>query len=503
MTQKKPFAIILASIMIFFGQFAPQTLQPVFAAVTTPVAPTVNVSSDSATGASIALPIFTLTEGVAGDISVGTLTWVLPSGFAFDTTSIANVVYSGSGLTGSDTVSFLDNSHFSLNINSTSTVAGGITIGSVTPLKIKATNGTPLAASGQITLSAGAVAGITATTSFASLSQIPGVANKLKFTIQPQTTSQINTSLANFQVSVQDQFGNLVNTDNGRAVSLVPVLVGSSTLGTLSGSTVINTTAGASTFTGISYNQIGTIQLRADSTSLTSDLSNNIVFSATPTPTPTTTPTNLPNGVLVKFPGDPTIYMVVNGSLRPFTSAAIFHARGKKFQDIKEITKDWLKQLRIGKPVGHSDDDDIETPPITITLPAPTNLSSSTLASLNGLPDGTVVKVAGNPTVYIVTNGQLQPIPSLNVFRSWHKRFEDIKEIPASVLNTLPLGSPATFADGTLLKGPGHTIYVVKNGQLYGIPSMSVLAKNGWSLNNLLQVQSQDLNSLNTGGIED
>ena len=62
----------MASMMLFLGQLIPQSIQPVLAAATIPAAPTVNVSSDSATGASVALPAFTLTEGVAGDIAAGT-----------------------------------------------------------------------------------------------------------------------------------------------------------------------------------------------------------------------------------------------------------------------------------------------------------------------------------------------------------------------------------------------------------------------------------------------
>ncbi|MEK7161104.1 MAG: hypothetical protein AAB729_00220, partial [Patescibacteria group bacterium] len=433
----------------------------------------------------------------------------LPTGFVFDNNAIANVVYTGTGLAGSSTTSFLDNTHVSLNITSTSTIAGSLTIGSINPLKIKASNGTLLATNGQITLSAGIVAGITSTTSFDSLTQVAGAANKLQFSVQPQATSLINTSLSNFSVSVQDQFGNLVSADNGRTISLTPVVVGSSTLGTLSGSIAINTTAGASTFTGISYNQIGTIQLRANASPLASNLSNNILFSATSTPTcSTSNPINarlLKNGILVKIDDSDTVYMVVNNTLRPFMSAAIFHAKGKKFKHIEKISKDLFKQLGMGKPVSQRDDEDDEedddtviTPPI-YCLPA----STSTPSSLSNLPEGTVVKVPGNPTVYLVLNGQLQPISSLSIFHSWKKRFEDIKEIPVSTLNTLPLGSPATFADGTLLKGPNHTIYVVKNGQLYGITSMKVMQKNGWSLSSVLQVRGQDLSSLTTGGIED
>jgi len=505
----KVVSAVIIPVLLLAGFLSPVSAIPAYAATAVTVPASASVTSDSFNGSSVSLPALILTEGQAGEIPVSTLTWALPSGFVLDTSTVANVVYSGTDLNGSDTVSFVDSTHFSVTITATSSVAGSITIGSVTPLKIKTTAGTPLAISGNILLSAGTLPGVSSSTNFGTLTQVPGLANKLAFTVQPETTSLINTSLANFKVSVQDQFGNVLTSDNGRAITLAPTIVGSSTLGALSGSTTINDTAGVSTFTGISYNQTGTVLLRADATSLTSALSNSIVFSSIPTQpgnscsTSTLNTRLLKNGIVVKIEGSDTVYLVVNNTLRPFYSAAIFHAKGKKFQNIEKISNDLYKKLGIGKPVGEGrdDDDTIINPPAYCVIN--NSASTTTPSSLSNLPDGTVVKIPGNPTVYLVLNGQLQPISSLNIFRSWKKRFEDIKEISASTLNTLPLGSPATFADGTLLKGPGNTIYVMKNGQLYGIPNMKVMQKNGWSLGNVLQVQGQDLSGLATGGIED
>lgn len=502
--QKKSFAIIMATMLMLLGQILPQTLQTALASASIPAATTVNVSSDSKTGASVALPALIVTEGAAADVAIGTYTWALPAGFVLDTTSSTDVVYAGAGLTGSGTVSYVDSTHFSINVTATSTAPGSITIGATNPIKVRVANGSPLAATGKITLSSGSVSGISSSSAFVNLTQVPGTAAKLSFSQQPPATLTASTTLFNTSVAVQDQFGNLVSSDNNRAINLMPSVISSSPLGAISGQININTASGVASFTNLSYNQTGIIQLVAQSSGLTAATSNAITVSAsTVTPTPIPTNVDLPNGVLVKFPGDNTIYLVINGSLRPFTSAAIFNARGKKFRDVKEIGKDWFKHFRVGRPVGDSDDDNIPTPIVTITLPSTTPISNISSSTLAGLPNGTVVKVAGNPTVYLVTNGQLQPIPSINVFRSWRKNFNEIKEIPASVLNTLPLGSPATFADGTLLKGSGHTIYVVKGGQLYGIPNMGVLAKNGWSLNSVLQVQAQDLTTLTTGGIAD
>ncbi|MDE2312067.1 MAG: hypothetical protein KGJ93_03215 [Patescibacteria group bacterium] len=478
--------------------------QALAASVTVPA--TASVNADSQNGSSVALPALTVTETAAGDIPVGTLTWALPAGFVFDTSSVANVAYSGTGLMGDSTVSFPDSNHVRVNITATSTAVGTLTIGSTTPLKVKASAGTPLA-SGNIALSSGTITGLTATSSFGTLTETSGAANKLAFSVQPPATVTTNAAF-NAAVAVQDQFGNTVTGDNGRAVTLSVVAVNPTTTTGSLNNAVMTSVNGIATFSNLSFTADGTINLQANASGLTSTSSNNITFSTTSTGgTGTTTPPSLTcglqNGMLVKLGDSPTVYMVVNCVLRPFNSAAIFHARGKKFEDVRDIEGE-DDHYAFGLPVGQGNDNNstIITPPASSSTP--TSLSPSTTPpSLSNLPDGSVVKVPGDPTVYLVSGGVLQPFTSLNIFRAHKKSFGDIQTITQQQLSSLTVGSPATFPDGTLLKGPNHTVYVVKGGQLYGIPSMSVFDNHGWKLQNIMQVQQQDLNSVEVGGVED
>lgn len=464
-----------------------------FAAVSVGAPMTASVSSDSLTGASVALPAFTLNEGAAGDIQIGTLAWGLPSGFIFDTASIANVATTGTGLTASSTVSFPDTTHFSINITATSTSAGSITVGSTTPLKVKVTSGTPLAGSGNIILTSGNLSGLSTTTTYGILGQVAGAANKLAFTVQPISTVATNTTFS-ATVAVQDQFGNTATSDNGRNINLSSVLnanTASSSAATLGGTASMNDSSGLATFNNLSYSVAETIKLMASSSPLASAFSNAITVtgttSTTTPPTPTSTPpTFLRNGVLVIVAGNPTVYMVVNGTLRPFNTPAIFHARGKKFEDIIVISQAQFALLTIGKPVGQSDDDNIPTPP-----------------SLTNLPDGSIVKVPGNPTVYLVSGGVLQPFTSLSVFKAHKKSFSQIQTISSTTLASLTLGAPAEFPDGTLLKGSDKTVYVVQGSQLFAIPSVQVFNKHGWSFKNVINLEDNELARHTKGGLED
>lgn len=470
-------------------------LSSVFASAGVTATATTNVSSDTAVSGFTNLPAITITEGAAGDIATGTLSFLLPSGFAFDTTASSTVSFSGTGLAGSLTVNYPDNTHANVSITSTSSSAGTLTIGSGTALRVKATNGTPLA-SGNITLSSGTITGINNTTNFGTLTQVPGTPAKLAFGTQPISSVATGTVFT-AGVLVQDQFGNTVTTDNGRSVMLQAVVAGNTSVlasSTLGGTTAVNDNAGISNFTNLTYPTLGSIQLNATSSALAnvfSTIVNVVAPSSTPTPT-STPPSFLRNGMLVIVIGNPTVYMYVNGSLRPFTTPAIFHARGKKFTDIVVITQAQFATLTVGKPVGQSDDDNIPTPSSTSTPP-----------SLSSLPDGSIVKVPGNPTIYIVSGGVLQPFPSLAVFNSHKKSLKDIQTITQDQLNALTVGAPATFPDGTLLKGSDNTVYVVNGGQLFAIPSLSVFNKHGWSFKNVMKVGDNEIQGHPHGGNED
>ena len=492
MKTSKTFLLALAFAVGVSGSLAAFP-GPARAAVTVSPAAATTVSSDSATGSSVSLPAFTISEAAAGDIAAGTLTWALPAGYVFDTSSPASIAYTGTGLAGSATTTFPDVTHFSIEVSASSSVAGTLTVGSSSSLKVKAAAGTPLAASGNLILASGSINGVTTGTSFGTLTQVPGTAAKLAFTAQPAAAILINSGSLNATVAVQDQFGNTITADSGRPVSLSPLLVSTGTLGSLVGTTSVNTSNGLAGFNNLTYNQTGTIQLQAQSAGLSSATSNQILVS--PSSVPTTT--NLPNGILVKFPGDSTIYMVVNGTLRPFTSPAIFHARGKKFEDVKELEDEHADNYPIGRPVGQSSDDN-GTPAGS----SPTTTPASTY-SPGTLPEGSVVKVPGEATVYIVINGQLQAIPSLEVFKAWRKNFQDIQTITQSQLQSMTISGVAGFPDGTLIKGSGPTIYVVKNGQLYGIPNMQTMNRHGYKLQNLIRVQDREMEHNRIGGVED
>lgn len=119
----------------------------------------------------------------------------------------------------------------------------------------------------------------------------------------------------------------------------------------------------------------------------------------------------------------------------------------------------------------------------------------------NNFPDGTLVQVSGNPTVYLVSNGQFQPFNSAAIFLGRGYQWSLIQTIPQAELNTeLLSATPVTAANGAIIKTADNpTIYLIVNGERSGIPSMAVFNRLGLKLSNLIIVGDQDLQNYPRG----
>lgn len=122
-------------------------------------------------------------------------------------------------------------------------------------------------------------------------------ASKVAFSVQPSTTEAGVTMSPSVSVEVQDQYGNLLASDNTTSVSLaIGTNPGS---GTLSGTTSKTASSGVATFSDLSINNAGNgYTLVASATGLTSATSNtfNITGEAVPTIT-SVSPADLAVGV--------------------------------------------------------------------------------------------------------------------------------------------------------------------------------------------------------------
>ncbi len=119
------------------------------------------------------------------------------------------------------------------------------------------------------------------------------------------------------------------------------------------------------------------------------------------------------SGSLVKGDG-PAVYYIENRTKRPIISDVVFLALGWDWNDITWLSDAFLADYPTGSPI-----------------------SSSSMH-----PDGSLVKYAGSPAVYLIDGGKKRPFASAAAFEANRYNWADVITIPDT--ETYPDGSPIT-----------------------------------------------------------
>lgn len=112
-------------------------------------------------------------------------------------------------------------------------------------------------------------------------------------------------------------------------------------------------------------------------------------------------------------------------------------------------------------------------------------------------PDGTLVQVSGDPSVYYL-DGVKKHIPSPAVFNS-NFSWDDIVYISTSERDGYVTGPQIMYKDGTLIKAPGGAVYVLEYGAKRHIISPSVFNDCGYSWSKMISVTSSESNRYSRG----
>lgn len=122
-------------------------------------------------------------------------------------------------------------------------------------------------------------------------------------------------------------------------------------------------------------------------------------------------PIKFKDGELVKGSESPAVYVISDGQRRPITSERIFESLGYKWENVVSLDQKILETLH---PLGDVIDIGQED-------------------SAGEIDDGTLVKMDGEPSVYLVENKTLRPIVSGSVFETMEFKWEEIKEISKNI----------------------------------------------------------------------
>jgi peptidoglycan hydrolase-like amidase len=172
-----------------------------------------------------------------------------------------------------------------------------------------------------------------------------------------------------------------------------------------------------------------------------------------------------PESALVKKQSDPSVYYIEKGRKRQIGSVGIFNFFGFLWTKVKTLTDGEIDSYLAGSPMSY--------------------------------PEGGLVKSDKSPAVYLINSGQLHQILSAGIFESMGLKWGNIKTIPDSEINSFAIASPAKHADGTLVKSADSpNIYVIRNGIKELIPSAEAFNTAGYNWSKIITLASGDIAAL-------
>ncbi|MBI4215682.1 MAG: hypothetical protein HY602_03075 [Parcubacteria group bacterium] len=112
-------------------------------------------------------------------------------------------------------------------------------------------------------------------------------------------------------------------------------------------------------------------------------------------------------------------------------------------------------------------------------------------------PDGSLLRVKNEKTVWLIQNGEKRAIKSKSVLLS---RFDEnkIREVSAAHLNLYEEGAPIKFAQFSLLRN-GSAIYLLVNDTIRPFESKTVFRKLGFQSDEIIAVDKDDLKDYKEG----
>jgi hypothetical protein len=120
--------------------------------------------------------------------------------------------------------------------------------------------------------------------------------------------------------------------------------------------------------------------------------------------------------------------------------------------------------------------------------------------TLYNYPDGTLLRGSG-PQVFVMRGGLKRHIPSAATLEAYGFDWSAILTIPDSVLNSLPAGRPLldVLAGGNMLRGSGGMVYVMDGGVKRHVSSPSAMANCGYGWDAVYAVSDLRLEAIATG----
>lgn len=183
----------------------------------------------------------------------------------------------------------------------------------------------------------------------------------------------------------------------------------------------------------------------------------------------------LVNGELYKINGDETVYLAADCRLKPFRGAAVFHARGKKFQNVITLGSLPANAVISQKPV----------------LPA----------------SGTLVKGSDRTIWFVTEDGHRRGFKTAEKYLSLGFRWGQAQDVSDADLTLIPVDQPIgegeRHPDGTLLKCEvSGTVYQIIGDKKFPFRTADSYLVRGHTWTNLVSVDCKQYNYVSGAPVE-
>jgi hypothetical protein len=114
--------------------------------------------------------------------------------------------------------------------------------------------------------------------------------------------------------------------------------------------------------------------------------------------------------------------------------------------------------------------------------------------------DGSLLKGSGN-AIYVMKGGLKRHVPSGATFEAMGYRWSNVNVVANSVLASIPTGNPLldVLATGNLLRGSGSAVYVMESGRKRHVAGTSVMSACGYGWDAVYSVSNSRLSAIPTG----
>lgn len=228
-----------------------------------------------------------------------------------------------------------------------------------------------------------------------------------------------------------------------------------------------------------------------------------------------------PDGSLLKVIGQPSVYLIEDGQKRHLAvSAKEFGKLGFDFDRVRSVTADELGVYPEGLSLNYGPDKQLlmsEGAKVyliengkkrwipSVNLFAVLGLKWSKVKQNSQLayfldghfltyPDGSLLRPAGQPTVYLIQNGQKHEFISSQSFLKAGYGWEKVKTVEPGELALYPSGHFVTYPDGALLKAANSpNVFLTDQGKIRAFLSAEIFLNLKYQWSQILTIPAAEL----------